>query len=567
MSCVLSLFSKPAFSRPSVKTYITKRPWIFAFCLLAILFVCTRLFPLLHAQPWSYWEVFEAKKLSEYGFLERKGALLDAHYLTGVLPHPEKFNYVNHPAPIHWVNMLIYQGFGDWGILFLNTSLGLLACFLTLASLRKIYPIDIACFGAVLFTVAPSSIIFDVDPCVGPLASFLWPAGAYLLLADHLSLLRRTWLLGLLCLVAGQIDWLSWTILGSLTIAALGVGWSRRLSIQPQWLLLQALFLGSALTVLFFAAQIFVYIADWNDLAKYISKQGGNTLPFAALLKSVSLRIALSLSPALLLAGLFGFVLMLWRRTARPVEMAALVYLPIFLAALVVLRGFFLTEIWPYEYLIFPFVLASCYFLSSLPLLWRTRLAYPLLSVLALIGILYAQIQTTSQKLSEETSFLAELFSKESAPEELIATNMVDQLPPLPSWNVAGLYVARQKADRLLRTGIDAKAQLFDLLRQFHTPSLDILFVSTPCQPIDPPLEQLLRSLQPRSFELPSVGVEVPFSIHLRNLYWRFTGRHQAKQSSTYASDSRTILLYRFRLKRIDASGSTIQLVPLNLKP
>lgn len=544
-----------------------KRPWIFAFCLLAIFFVCTRVFPLLNAQPWSYWEVFEAKKLSEYGFWERRGALLDVHYLAGVLPHPEKFNYVNHPAPIHWVNMLVQRGIGDWGILFLNTSLGLLACFLALLALKKLYPLDIACFGAVLFTVAPSSIIFDVDPCVGPLASFLWPAGAYLLLADHLPLLRRTWLLGVLCLVAGQIDWLSWTILGSLTVAALGVGWRRRLSIHPQWLLLQALFLGSALTVLFFAAQIFAYIADWNDLARYISKQGGNTLPFVGLLKSVSLRIALSLSPALLLAGLFGFVLMLWRRTARPVEMAALVYLPIFLAALVVLRGFFLTEIWPYEYLIFPFVLASCYFLSSLPLSWRTKLAYPLLSVLALSGIFYAQLQTTSPKLSTETSFLADLFSKESTPEEIIATNMIDQSPPLPSWNVAGLYVARQKADRLLRTGIDAKTQLFDLLREFHTPSLDILFVNTPCQPIDPPLEQLLQSVEPQSFELPPLGVEVPFSIHLRNLYWRFTGRHQAEQSSASTSGSRTILLYHFRLVRTNDIDSTIELVPLNLKP
>ena len=550
-----------------MKQCTIKRPLAFAFCLLTILFVCTRLFPLLQAQPWSYWEVFEAKKLSEYGFLERKGALLDAHYLTGVLPHPEKFNYVNHPAPIHWINLLIYQGFGDWGILFLNTSLGLLACFLTLASLRKIYPVDIACFGAVLFTVAPSSIIFDVDPCVGPLASFLWPAGAYLLLADHLPLLRRTWLLGVLCLVAGQIDWLSWTILGSLTVATLGIGWSRRLSIQPQWLLLQALFLGSALTVLFFVAQIFAYIADWNDLARYISKQGGNPLPFVALLKSVSLRIALSLSPALLLAGFFGFVLMLWRRTARPVEIAALVYLPIFLAALVALRGFFLTEIWPYEYLVFPFTLASCYFLAYLPVFWRRIIAYPLLSVLALSGILYAQLQTTSPKLSTETSFLADLFSKESAPREVIATNMIDQSPPLPSWNVAGLYVARQKADRLVRSGITTKNQLIELLNQFHAPSLNILFLSTPCQPIDPPLEQLLQSVEPRSFELPPVGAEVPFSIHLRNLYWRFTGRHQATQSSACASDSRTILLYHFRLERIGASGSTIQLVPLNLEP
>ena len=550
-----------------MKSYRTKRPRIFAFCLLAILFVCTRVFPLLHAQPWSYWEVWEAKKLSEYGFFERRGALLDIHYLTGVVAHPEKFNYVNHPAPIHWVNMLVQRVTGDWGIIFLNTSLGLLACFLTLASLRKIYPEDVACFGAALFTVAPSSIIFDVDPCVGPLASFLWPAGAYLLLADHLPLLRRSWLLGVLCLIAGQIDWLSWTILGCLTVATLGIGWSRRLSIQPQWLLLQALFLGGALTVLLFAAQIFAYIADWNDLARYISKQGGNSVPFLVLLKSVCSRITLSISPALLLSSFIGFVLMLWRRTARPMEMSALIYLPIFLAALASLRGLFFTEIWPYEYLIFPCTLASCYFLSSLPVFWRTRLAYPLLSVLALGGIFYAQLQSASPKLSTETSFLADLFSKESAPEELIATNMVDQLPPLPSWNVAGMYVARQKADRLLRTGIDTKAQLFDLLREFHTPSLNILFVNTPCQPIDPPLEQLLQSVQPQPFELPSVGEIVPFPIHLRNLYWRFTGRHQAKQSSSCASNSRTILLYHFRLVRRNDIDSTIQLVPLNLKP
>jgi hypothetical protein len=180
---------------------------------------------------------------------------------------------------------------------------------------------------------------------------------------------------------------------------------------------------------------------------------------------------------------------------------------------------------------------------------------------------LYAQLQTTSPKLSTETSFLAELFSKESAPREVIATNMVDQLPPLPSWNVAGLYVARQKADRLLRTGINAKDQLFDLLKEFQAPSLDILFVSTPCQPIDPPLEQLLQSVRPQPFELPSAGNIVPFSIHLRNLYWRFTGRHQAEQSSASASDSRTIQLYHFRLARRNDIDSTIQLVPLNLNP
>ena len=549
-----------------MKSYRTKRPRIFAFCLLAILFVCTRVFPLLHAQPWSYWEVWEAKKLSEYGFFERRGALLDIHYLTGVVAHPEKFNYVNHPAPIHWVNMLVQRVTGDWGIIFLNTSLGLLACFLTLASLRKIYPEDVACFGAALFTVAPSSIIFDVDPCVGPLASFLWPAGAYLLLADHLPLLRRSWLLGVLCLIAGQIDWLSWTILGCLTVATLGIGWSRRLSIQPQWLLLQALFLGGALTVLFFAAQIFSYIADWDDLGRYISKQGRNTLPSVVLLKSVCSRITLSLSPALLLPSFIGFVLMFWRRTARPVEMAALVYLPIFFAALVALRGFFFTEIWPYEYLIFPCTLASCYFLSSLPVFWRTRLAYPLLSVLALGGILYAQLQSTSPKLSTETSFLADLFSKESAPEELIATNMIDQAPPLASWNVAGLYVARQKADRLVRSNIGTQAQLFELLDQFHALSLDVLFFRTPCQPIDLSLEQLLQSVRPREFELPPAGDTVPFSIHLSNLYWRFTGRHQAEQSSASTSGSRTILLYHFRLARRNDIDSTIELVPLNLQ-
>ena len=205
--------------------------------------------------------------------------------------------------------------------------------------------------------------------------------------------------------------------------------------------------------------------------------------------------------------------------------------------------------------------------MAYLPVFWRRIIAYPLLSVLALSGILYAQLQTTSPKLSTETSFLADLFSKESAPREVIATNMIDQSPPLPSWNVAGLYVARQKADRLLRTGINAKAQLFDLLREFHTPSLDIRFVSTPCQPIDPPLEQLLQSVEPRSFELPPVGVEVPFSIHLRNLYWRFTGRHQAEQSSASASGSRTILLYHFRLVRRNDIDSTIELVPLNLEP
>src|SRR2546426_12623064 len=78
---------------------------------------------IVHALPWFWladgrhfhWEIVEAKKLLEYGFWARKGAILSYGMYAGILPHPGDFNYVNHPYPILWLYTLLYLLFGKVG--------------------------------------------------------------------------------------------------------------------------------------------------------------------------------------------------------------------------------------------------------------------------------------------------------------------------------------------------------------------------------------------------------------------------------------------------------------------
>src|ERR1700730_1182268 len=83
------------------------------FVVLAAWFI-SRGFAMFAVQPRIafYWEIFEIKKLWEYGFLHRAGALVNIQYLPGHLSNPEVFNYVNHPYPIMWVFACAYRIFG-----------------------------------------------------------------------------------------------------------------------------------------------------------------------------------------------------------------------------------------------------------------------------------------------------------------------------------------------------------------------------------------------------------------------------------------------------------------------
>src|ERR1051326_1770281 len=77
----------------------------------------------IHAPAWYWlsegrtypWDIVQAKKLLDYGFWARKGALLEHGSYFGIVPNPSDFNYIDHPFPIFWIHALLYKFFGSAG--------------------------------------------------------------------------------------------------------------------------------------------------------------------------------------------------------------------------------------------------------------------------------------------------------------------------------------------------------------------------------------------------------------------------------------------------------------------
>jgi hypothetical protein len=525
--------------------------------LLLVVFAITRTLPLVSLQPWNCWEVVEARKLNEYGWTQRQGALLDWHYLTGVISNPERFNYPNHPAPIHWVNMIAQKIAGDWGVVFLTTGLGLVACLFGFFALRQLYLPEIALVGALLCTLAPSSIIYDADPNQGAMGAFLWPV-AILLLASKKNVAWRALGLGLVCLIAGQMSWMAWTIFGTLLLGGFGVTWNGRWTTNRQPWFVWAFVVGGGLTVLLFLVQVVVYTSDWQHLERYIDKQSTEKVGFFAWAIRVATRVPMSLGLALVGGMVVGGGGMLLRRIARPLELVALVYVPIFLSASYVLRGFFYAEIWPYEYLVFPATILTCSLLGSLKskrIHQRTVMA---LLVLATAGLGYVFLRVSNPPLSSETVFFSELMAKESDKQDIIATNLIEQQPPLQNWNVAGLDSSRFKADRLLRSNISSYAQVVGLLDNFQANRMTIVFIRTPMNPLDESLDKLLATVPCQGCALPRQQGATPLSLRIRNIYWQLTGRHQVARSESATPEDTRLDVYRLQLERLPNGDAAI---------
>lgn len=518
---------------------------------LGCVFALTRAWPMSVAEPWAYWEVFEAKKLNYYGWVERRGALLDVHYLAGIVPRPELHNYPNHPAPIHWVNMLFHRVLGDWGVIAFGLVLGLAACLTTLFVLRQIYTPAIALVGSLLFTIAPSSIIYDVDPNQGAIGAIIWPFAA-LAVSSSLSRRWRAWLLGGACLISGQASWMVWVVFGALLIGVFGIRWNNRMRAAPDRCLIVALLAAGGFTVVLFALQVLFYTSDWHDLRRYLGKQSVEHVGTYAWLARTATRSAMSLGPALAFGALAGCAVILVRKAAQPIELVVLAFLPLFAAASFALRGFFKTENWPYEYLIFPASVLCCVFLAALPAgkVWRASVAA--LLALGVAGLPYVFLRFSNPTLSTETRYVSDLMAAEVQPHEVVVTNLIDQSPPLQPWNVSGLYMAMHKADRLLRWNVSDTDQLAGLLDRFHTNILHVVYLRTMQQPVAPQLRTILENASSRQFNLPAHDGSLPLSLRLRNYYWRITDRHQAPQAGQALNPDNTLELSHLTISKTD---------------
>jgi hypothetical protein len=517
--------------------------------LISGVWLLTRAYPLSQTVPWTVWEVWEAKKLLEYGFVERQGAIINNHYMTGRVPEPAMFNYTNHPYPILWLDTLAYALGGQWACLLLNSGLQLAGCLAVFMALRLVFGAWPSVVGALLYTLAPASVILDANANTVVMGSLAWPFLVWLLGRglERERLSTAVWL-GVAAFWAGQVSWLAYTLLAPLALVAMGLlpGHPGNESRRPRWKLLCGLTVGWALTAAVFVAQIIYYTPHLAGALDYAKAQAGTetAMSLARMELTILLRSALSVGPALIVGAAAGLWLWWRRREANWLEWASVIYLLVFAAAALVLSRFFFREISMYKYLVFPLSVLAAGVVYRVN---RRGVATALLA-LAIAGLVYPLVRASIPTVSETAKAFGEHLRELSQPEELIATNLQQQRPPFQTWDVGGMGCAALIADRLLRQNVTTKAGLDELPEQFGTNQLQVVYVLDPAGSADRALKDFLaakKKMTLLNFEPPK---EPPsLAARLRSYYWKLAGKHQVADSA--AIGAVPLQVYRFELR------------------
>ena len=252
---------------------------------IALLWMASRALPL-------YWvfsqlerkfdfEVPQVKKILEYGFWARKGAMINTDFVTGLSVNPG--NYVNHPFPIIWLYTLLYRLGGEVAIYIFLAVVGLVSCLLVYVVLRRYFSQPSAWFAAALFTVAQGAIEFDLNTDVVAFGTVVWLFVMLVVSRAHRAGRALTtgelWLLAAGVFAGGQISWFTLTTVPALMIFSLPPGVKlteairKPLRIAP-W---RPLLIGGVATALVFLMQIVLYSSGAHGDSDYVKEQLGLT--------------------------------------------------------------------------------------------------------------------------------------------------------------------------------------------------------------------------------------------------------------------------------------------------
>jgi hypothetical protein len=520
------------------------------YLLVTLIWIITRAYPLSQAHPSAYWEVAEAKKLLEYGFCERQGAIINIHFMTGVMPEPWKFNYVNHPYPILWLDTFIYWFGGPWTVLLAASLLGLLTCLAVIPALGWCFSLREAAIGASLYTLAPATILFDADTNIVALGAIVWPMSIYLLgrAAEQKSLVAAL-LLGVVVFVAGQISWFTYTALPVLLVATAALAYSQsgRFVTRSSFKLFTATILGGLLTLSVFLFQIWFYSYDLAGTLSYIQGQAGGEsgATMARMYFAIAMRSILSVGPALALGSLVAAFLITKTRSVNWLQLGSILYPLSFVTAALILPRFFYRERTMYGYLILPCTVLT---LTALRYFGNKRITLAAIC-LAAMSLAYPALQASIPKVSETSKKLGCYIREITRPDEVVMTNLEEQRGPFQPWDVGSITNTCLISDRAIREKISTRQALQAVLKDFRTRELNIVFLRDLNKQIDASLRNFLQQ-QPRvesvQFEIPQEPLSP--ATRLRSFYWKIAGKHQSLLEADTPGKKEQFEVFRFKL-------------------
>ena len=503
--------------------YSTK---IKAIIYLSIIWIALRIYPALMGWSATGTEVWQARKLLDYGVWRLHGGALSMAAWAGTVAHPEHYFYTHHPYPIFWFVTVIYYFFGIVGVatvMFLLKYLALLFCFLVL---HRYFSRPAAFWASVLYAVAPGSILLDGNANSVVVAAVFWPlAVALIVFRFHRkeSFTRTDLLLaGATTFLAGQVSWFAFLMAPclalinsrfvSLRLSAIRNVLTNRVSL--------AFMIGGILSCLVFFGQVAFYEPNVFGLGKYVALKMGataHTLPRWHLIGLIPLRIMAFTGIALSFVSVVGCICLARNARIRNEFVAgAALYFVAFAAMVLVLPHFFYTENHIYTWLIFPAAVMAAMLFETIS---RTLRNLILLSSLTGIGmaLMYASVPT----ISPMARFMGKTFAEHTKKTDFIFTNLKPPAPPYKSSDVTAFAMTKVVADRFIVFGALEPAQL--------TVARDMVDAATRFQywhfrslPIPAALEAELRG---RGKLLKTVPIAFPAQTEtladkLRSYYW-----------------------------------------------
>jgi|ERR1044071_458438 hypothetical protein len=540
-------------TKPKLLSLARQFPVRTALLSLIVVWVLLRIYPIMHAEGWTNWEVWQARKLLDYGFFNRAGAALPSVYMTGRMPHPEDFNYTNHPYPMLWVYTAIYALGGPAACLTMILLVRLCATIVVFVLLRRYFSLGTAWWGTFLYALAPITLAMDVDSNAGVgFGAVIWPFSAFLA-SDPRQGRWHAWLLGLTVFVAGQISWFTLTLIPVLLMMTIPVGgsWHESWRMMLKSPKCRAILIGAVLTSLVFITQLAVYTADIPFMFEYIFRQMAARpavleVSRSAELRMVVLRTILFVGPALLLGAALGIVGMRRSDPNRRVSFAYATYFPIFALAASVLTHFFFIERSPYLYAVFPAAFLTAVCLER----FRGVLFRSFLFAFSIVTATYIYITFSVPGVTNASRELGSFIGQHTEPDDVVLTNLRQQVPPYQSWDSAAGRSTGMISDRLLFLNITNSEGIIRIEGLLKRNFSKAVFVFDPSLSISPNLGETLAATGGpiARGNLTIVPEPVTFAQRLRELIWNLSGRYK-QRGKLETPGPQKVMLEVYRLK------------------
>ena len=523
---------------------------------------------LIHSLPfywlteggYYHWDVVQVKKLLDFGFWERHGAIISSGFYVGMVSDPVSHNYVNHSYPIFWVYSCLYWLFGKTGMYFLSGLSGYLGCILTFRFLSALFPRNIGLFVTILVTASHATVEFAMNTDVVAQGSIIWVFTALAILRlqrlGSSANWRDTWLPGLAVFLVGQVTWFALTAVPALLLLTIPTGRSFKDAVKNPASVpgLIPILTGAMASLFVFIAQILIYSPSLFQNAQYLSLQAGTDTSFIGSritkLPVLFLRMILA-APALWLLVVIGTTRLTMLTFQRRLVLIMMFQFGVFfLVMLAIPRLLFLNQ-HGFRYNVFPCAVIACATLVYFQARWIRMIAV----IVAIGGLLFCYGKLHDYRASHASQTLGNWIAANTQNNETVYTNIKNLSPPIASWDAEFLANASVVADRIVYSGITSLSDLkkSESLHGKEQPLATFLLEGS--QPCDSDLLEYVQSREQTTVtNLPVPPESIAVFKMARQGLWKLIGKGAPVYGLGHTQTTNESRCFNLKLYRLSTS-------------